>query len=60
MDFAELDAFDARLGALRRGMVVVSLFVLLALLLSPRLPCEPPTGDATAPPETEAAPAGGP
>lgn len=52
---------DARLGALRRGMVVVSLFVLLALLLSPRLPAEPQTGDAAAtPPETEAAPARGP
>ena len=51
---------DARLGALRRGMVVVSLFVLLALLLSPRLPAEPQTGGAEAPPETEAAPARGP
>jgi EmrB/QacA subfamily drug resistance transporter len=51
---------DARLGALRRGMVVVSLFVLLALLLSPRLPAEPQTGEATAPAPAEAAPARGP
>ena len=51
---------DARLGALRRGMVVVSLFVLLALLLSARLPAEPQTGEAEAPPPVEAAPARAP
>jgi hypothetical protein len=50
---------DARLGALRRGMVVVSLFVLLALLLSARLPAEPQTGEAEAPPPQAASAANG-
>ena len=36
------------------------LAVLLALLLSPRLPAEPQTGEATAPAPAEAAPARGP
>jgi MFS family permease len=50
---------DARLGALRRGMVVVSLFVLVALLLSARLPAEPQTGEAEAPPPQTASAANG-
>ena len=51
---------DARLGALRRGMVVVSVFVLLALLLSSRLPAKALTVEAVDPPETEGSPARGP